>query len=166
MPPIHSSRSGFTGFFTSTGTSAPLRLSARACMAKGLAVVRAPIHRMSTPYFRLSSTCCGVATSVAMSIPVSSLTVFSHGSAFSPLPSKPPGLVRGFHTPALNMWHPFEASCLAVVITCSSVSAEHGPAMTNGRSLSLGKFNGSSSSSISNHFSPALPFPKGGLPVR
>ena len=35
--PIHSSRSGFTGFFTSTGTSLPAscRASAISCMAKG-----------------------------------------------------------------------------------------------------------------------------------
>ena len=148
IPPIQSSRSGLTGFFTNTGLSMPFMLSAKACIAKGLAVVRAPIHKMSTPYFKQSSTCSGVATSVAISMPVSSFTALSHGRAVSPLPSKPPGLVRGFHTPARNMWQPLSASCFAVVITCSSVSAEHGPAITNGRSLSQGKFNGSSSSSI------------------
>ena len=150
--PIQSSRSGFTGFFTSTGTSTPFRLSASDCMANGLAEVRAPTQRMSIPYFKASSTCSGVATSVAVSIPVSSFTCFIQGKAFSPFPSKPPGLVRGFHTPARNMWQPLAASCLAVVITCSSVSAEHGPAMIQGRSWSLGKFNGSNSNSIVVYF--------------
>ena len=148
MAPIHNSRSGFTGFFTNTGTSTPLRLSARACMANGLAEVRAPTQSISMPYFNASSTCSGVATSVAVSIPVSSLTCFIQGRATSPLPSKPPGLVRGFQIPARNMWHPSCLSCLAVVITCSSVSAEHGPAITNGRGLSLGRFNGCNSKSI------------------
>ena len=140
--PIHNSMSGLTGFFTSTGTSVPCSESAKACIAKGLAVVRAPIHRMSMPYFMASSTCSGVATSVATIIPVLSFTFLSQPSAGSPCPSKQPGLVRGFQAPARNIWHPFEASCKAVVITCSSVSALHGPAMINGRSLSLGRFSG------------------------
>ena len=148
MAPIHSSRSGFTGFFTSTGMSIPFKLSAKACIAKGFADVRAPIHSTSMPYFRASSTCSGVATSVAVIMPVSSLTRCIQGRAFSPLPSNPPGLVRGFHTPARNMWQPLDASCLAVSITCSSVSAEHGPAITVSRLLSLGKLSGCSSSSI------------------
>ena len=146
--PIHNSRSGLTGFLTNTGTSVPCKASASACMAKGLADVRAPTQRMSMSYFRASSTCLGVATSVATSMPVSSFTRFIQGSAFSPLPSKPPGLVRGFHTPARKLWQPLEASWRAVVITCSSVSAEQGPAITKGRSLSLGSFKGSNSSSI------------------
>ena len=146
--PIHSSRSGLTGFFTNTGTSTPFNESANDCMAKGLALVRAPTQRMSMSYLRASSTCSGVATSVAVNMPVSSFTCFIHGRAFSPLPSKPPGLVRGFQTPALNMWHPLPASWRAVVITCSSVSAEQGPAMTIGRSKSLGRPSGSKSSSI------------------
>ena len=148
IAPIHNSKSGFTGFFTKTGMSTPFRLSAIACIAKGLAEVRAPIQRMSTSYLRASSTCSGVATSVEMSMPVSSFTRFSHGSAVSPLPSKPPGLVRGFHTPARNILNPCEANWRAVVITCSSVSAEQGPAITNGRSSLPGKFNGLSSISI------------------
>ena len=148
MAPIHSSMSGLTGFFTSTGMSTPRSASANACIAKGFAVVRAPIHSTSIPYFRQSSTCSGVATSVATSMPVSSFTRFIQGSARSPLPSKPPGLVRGFQTPARNMWQPFVASCCAVVITCSSVSAEHGPAITIGRRLSLGRFSGCNSNSI------------------
>ena len=122
------------GFFTSTGISIPLSESASACIAKGLAEVRAPIQIMSTPYSNTSSTCSGVATSVATDIPVSSFTRFSHGNAFSPCPSKPPGLVRGFQTPARYTLQPSEASCRAVDITCSSVSAEHGPAITKGRS--------------------------------
>jgi len=154
MAPIQSSRSGLTGFFTSTAPSKPLRLSASSCMANGLALVRAPTHRMSMPYLRASSTCSGVATSVAVSMPVSFFTSCIHGRAFSPLPSKPPGFVRGFHTPARNMWQPFAAKLRAVVITCSSVSAEHGPAITNGRSppLSDGKLRGSSSNSITYDF--------------
>ena len=140
--------SGFTGFFTSTGMSIPCKLSAIACIAKGFADVRAPIHSTSIPYFRASSTCSAVATSVATSMPVVSLTRCIQGSAFSPLPSNPPGLVLGFHTPARNMWQPFAASCMAVDITCSSVSAEQGPAITVRRSLLLGRLSGCSSSSI------------------
>src|SRR5574344_442722 len=79
-------------------------------------------------------------------------TSLSQGSASSPLPSKPPGLVRGFQIPARKLWQPFCANWRAVVITCSSVSAEHGPAITNGRSLSLGRFNGCSSNSIVVYF--------------
>ena len=60
------------------------RTSANACTAKGLAVVRAPIQRMSMSYFSASSTCSGVATSVEMSMWVSSFTCFIQGSAFSP----------------------------------------------------------------------------------
>ena len=148
IAPIHSSRSGFTGFFTNTGTSTPFKLSASACMAKGLAVVRAPTHSTSMPYLRASSTCSGVATSVAVSMPVSFFTSCIQGRATSPLPSNPPGLVRGFHTPARKMWHPSFASWRDVSITCSSVSAEQGPAMTMGRSLSLGRLSGLSSNSI------------------
>ena len=43
--------------------------------------------------------------------------------------SKPPGLVRGFQMPARNSLMPLSASCLAVLITCSSVSALQGPAL-------------------------------------
>ena len=146
--PIHSSRSGLTGFFTSTGLSMPFMASASACIAKGLAVVRAPIHSISISYFMASSTCSGVATSVPTSIPVSFFACSIHFRAGSPCPSKPPGLVRGFHTPARKLWQPFSASCFAVHIICSSVSAEHGPAMMNGRSWSLGMLRGRSCSSI------------------
>ena len=146
--PIQSSKSGLTGFFTKTGTSTPFKASASACIAKGLAVVRAPIQRISIPYFNASSTCSGVATSVETSIPVSFLTCCIQGSAFSPWPSKPPGFVRGFQMPARKLWQPKVASCFAVVINCSSVSAEQGPAITNGRTLSLGRLSFSNSSSI------------------
>ena len=149
MAPIHNSRSGLTGFLTKTGMSIPLSESAKACMAKGFAVVRAPIHRISMSYFSANSTCSGVATSVDISMWVSSFTCFIQGRAFSPLPSNPPGLVRGFHTPARKLWQPFMANWRAVVITCSSVSALQGPAMTKGRSLSLGKFSGCKSNSNS-----------------
>ena len=121
----------------------PRRLSASSCMAKGLVVVRAPTHSTSIPAFRAASTCLGVATSVAVSMPVSSFTLCIQGSAFSPLPSKPPGFVRGFHIPALKIFTPFDAKPTAVVITCSSVSALQGPAITRGRLASIpGKFNG------------------------
>ena len=133
MAPIHNSRSGLTGFFTRIGTFTPCKLSARDCIAKGFAVVRAPIQSMSKPYLRQSSTCSGVATSVPTSILVDSLTCCSHFSAISPLPSNPPGFVRGFHTPARNRWQPFCARDFAVLRTCSSVSAEQGPAITKGR---------------------------------
>ena len=146
--PIHNSRSGLTGFLTRTVASVPFSASASACTAKGLAVVRAPTQRMSMPCLRASSTCSGVATSVAVSMPVSSLTRSIQGSAGSPCPSKPPGFVRGFQMPARNMWQPLPASCLAVVITCSSVSALQGPAMMKARSWSLGRFRGCSWSSI------------------
>ena len=137
MPPIQSSRSGLTGFFTSTGTSMPFKASARACIAKGLATVRAPIQRISTSAASAASTCCGVATSVATSMPVSFFTRVSHGSPASPTPSKPPGLVRGFQMPARKMRTPLPASWHAVLITCSSVSAEQGPAMIIGRCVSM-----------------------------
>ena len=147
--PIQSSRSGFTGFFTSTGTSTPFRESANSCTANGLAVVRAPTQRMSMPAFNDSSTCFGVATSVAVSIPVSALTRCIHAKPSTPIPSKPPGLVRGFQMPARNILTPLLANEVAVFITCSSVSALHGPAMTIGRSCGIpGNANGCNSSSI------------------
>ena len=143
MAPNHNSESGLTGFFTSTGPSKPRKLSASSCMAKGLVDVRAPTQSISIPYFNASSTCSGVATSVAVSIPVSFFTSCIQGNAFSPFPSKPPGFVRGFHTPARNIWQPLTASSRAVVITCSSVSAEQGPAITMGRPPSSdGRFRG------------------------
>ena len=140
--------SGLTGFFTNTVMSVPRSESASACIANGFAVVLAPTHSMSMPYFIASSACSGVATSVVTIIPVSSFTRFSHASAGSPCPSNPPGFVRGFHAPARNIVKPCCASCMAVVITCSSVSALHGPAITNGRFVSSGNFSLSKSISI------------------
>ena len=132
-PPIHSSRSGLTGFLTSTGMSWPRSASAISCMAKGLAVVRAPIQIMSMPPSSAAMTCLRVATSVAVYIPVSRFTRWSHATPSAPTPSNPPGLVRGFQSPARKIRTPSAASSRAVSITCSSVSALHGPAMTSGR---------------------------------
>ena len=132
--PIQSSRSGLTGFFTSTGTSVPFRASAISCTAKGLAVVRAPIQSRSIPCSSASRTCRSVATSVATYMPVVSLTSRSHASPSAPTPSKPPGLVRGFHRPARKIRMPACASFPAVSRTCPRVSALQGPAMTRGRS--------------------------------
>ena len=147
--PIQSSRSGFTGFFTKTGTSTPFKESAISCMANGLAVVRAPIQRISIPAFNASSTCLGVATSVAVSMPVSALTRCIHANPSVPTPSKPPGLVRGFQIPARKIFIPLLANALAVFITCSSVSALQGPAITIGRSSGIpGNAKGLNSSSI------------------
>ena len=53
------------------------------------------------------------------------------------VPSNPPGLVRGFQIPARNNLMPLSAIPLAVSITCSSVSALHGPAITIGRCGSI-----------------------------
>ena len=132
-PPTQSSRSGLTGFLTSTGMSWPRSASAISCMAKGLAVVRAPIQIMSMPPSSAAMTCLRVATSVAVYIPVSRFTRWSHATPSAPTPSNPPGLVRGFHSPARKIRTPSAASSRAVSITCSSVSALHGPAMTSGR---------------------------------
>ncbi len=142
-PPIHNSRSGLTGFFTSTGISCPRSASAISCMANGLAVVRAPIQIMSMPPSNAARTCLRVATSVAVYIPVSRFTRCSQAMPSTPTPSNPPGLVRGFHSPARNSLKPSAASSRAVSITCSSVSALHGPAMTSGlRGSSPGKLMG------------------------
>ena len=78
-PPIHNSRSGLTGFFTSTGISCPRSASAISCMANGLAVVRAPIQIMSMSPSNAARTCLRVATSVAVYIPVSRFTRCSRG---------------------------------------------------------------------------------------
>ena len=127
--------SGTMGFFMSTATSLlPRRLSAISCTAKGETVVRAPIHNRSTPWRRAHSTCARLATSTAMGRPVAALTSLSHSSAGSPTPSKVPGCVRGFHTPArMTSTRPERASCMAVSTVCSRVSALHGPAMMRGR---------------------------------
>ena len=131
--PIHRSRSGLTGFFTSTGISVSWSASAISCMRKGLALERAPTQSMSTPYLRHSYTCFSVATSQHTFMPVSSLTFLSHLRPGVPTPSKLPGCVRGFQMPARNTWMPLAARSRAVSITCSSLSALQGPAITIGR---------------------------------
>ncbi len=70
-------------------------------------------------------------------MPVSRFTRRSHASASMPTPSNPPGLVRGFHTPARKMRMPSAARARAVASTCSSVSALHGPAMIVGRCAAI-----------------------------
>src|SRR5690606_35308809 len=121
------------GFLISTGTFAPLKASATSCTLKGLTVVRAPIHKLSTSKCNASSTCLPVATSTATGKPVSCLAVCSQGSPFVPTPSKLPGLVLGFQIPALNMsTFPVTASLLAVSTSCVSVSALQGPEITIG----------------------------------
>ena len=102
--PTQRAKSGFTGFFTNTGTSTPFKASAKSCTLNGLTVVRAPIHKTSTPYFKANSMCSGVATSIAKGNPVSFFASTNHFKAGSPIPSKLPGRVRGFQTPALMMW--------------------------------------------------------------
>ena len=128
--------------------STPFSASAISCTAKGLAVVRAPTQSMSIPAFRHSYTCLAVATSVDTYMPVSFFTSFSQASPSTPIPSKPPGLVRGFQIPARKIFTPLAASWVAVDITCSSVSALQGPAITIGR-LSSTPGNKIDSSSIS-----------------
>ena len=131
--PIHRSMSGLTGFFTSTGMSVPLSVSAISCIRKGLAVVRAPTQTISTPALRHSRTCFSLATSVHTFMPSSDWTRLSQGSPSAPMPSKPPGCVRGFQIPARNTWMPRSLRPLAVCMTCSSVSALQGPAIIIGR---------------------------------
>ncbi len=131
--PIHSSRSGLTGFFTSTGRSHPRSASAICCTAKGFDAVRAPIHSRSTPASSAAATCSAVAASVATYMPVSRRTRRSHAKPSVPTPSKPPGLVRGFHSPARKIRTPSAARRRAVASVCSSVSALQGPATTSGR---------------------------------
>ena len=131
--PIHNSRSGFTGFLIRTGISTPFKASAISCTANGLTVVRAPIHRISIPAFNASNTWSFVATSVATYMPVSFFTRFNHCKPSAPIPSKPPGFVRGFQIPARNILTPLDASWVAASITCSSVSALQGPEMMIGR---------------------------------
>ena len=131
--PIQRSRSGFTGFLTSTGMSVSARASAISCTRKGLALVRAPSQTRSTPCFIHSNTCFSLATSVATFIPYSFFTLWSHLSPGTPMPSKHPGWVLGFHIPARNTLIPNSLSPAAVCIIWSSLSALHGPAITHGR---------------------------------
>ena len=133
MPPTQRSMSGLTGFFTSTGMSCPRSASATSCTAKGFETVRAPSHSRSMPASSAAATCSRVATSVATRIPVSRRTRSIQTSPAAPTPSKPPGLVRGFQSPARKMRSPCAASARAVVRSCSSVSALQGPAMSSGR---------------------------------
>ena len=128
--PSHRLRSGETGFLMNRVTSTPRKASASCCTEKGLTTVRAPIQRASTSYLKASSTCSGVATSVAMSKPVSFLAPRSHLSPSSPLPSKASGRVRGFHTPPRrNLTSEIEDKALAVAMICSSLSTLQGPAI-------------------------------------
>src|SRR6266487_422142 len=132
--PIHNSRSGLMGFLMSTGTSAPRNASATSCTLKGFTVVRAPIHNTSISKCNASATCFAVATSTVSGKPVNFFACCSQGKPLVPMPSKLPGLVRGFQMPARNM-STFPVLCkrTAVSITCSSVSALHGPEIINGR---------------------------------
>ncbi len=150
MAPIHSSRSGLTGFFTKTGMSAPktCKASAISCTANGLADVRAPIHNKSIPPSNAAATCSRVATSVATYMPVSRFTRCNHAIPATPTPSNPPGLVRGFHNPARKIRNPAATSCRAVSSVCSSVSALHGPAMTAGRRSAASEKKGNRSFSM------------------
>src|SRR6476619_689029 len=67
-------------------------------------------------------------------MPVSLRACCSHGKPFVPMPSKLPGLVRGFQMPArIISTLPVLCKRTAVSSTCSSVSALQGPAIINGR---------------------------------
>ena len=136
IAPIHSSRSGLIGFLTRTITSTPLNASEISCTVKGFTDVLAPIHNMSIPNFNASYTCFSFATSVPTSRPVSCFTLLSHFSPSVPTPSNEFGRVLGFHIPARNRLTSFIlANCVAVSITCSSVSALHGPEIRKGLPL-------------------------------
>ena len=124
--------SGLTGFFTRTGISVPFNASAISCTRNGFAVVRAPIHTISTPDLMQSETCFSPATSVTTFIPSSFCTLWSHCRAGAPAPSKVFGCVRGFQTPARNTFTPNALRPSAVCITCDSDSALHGPAISIG----------------------------------
>src|ERR1051326_1052532 len=132
--PIHNCISGCKGFFTITGTSTPFNASAISCTEKGFTVVRAPIHKISTPCFSASSTCWALATSTVVSKPNSFFTFFSQVKPTLPTPSNELGLVLGFHIPERKIvTRSSFASSRAVLITCSSVSAPQGPLITSGR---------------------------------
>src|SRR5689334_6608711 len=139
MAPCQRSISGLTGFFTITGINTPRSASAKCCTWKGLTVVLAPIHNTSMSYFRASSICAGSATSTATRKLYCCLTSFSHFNASSPLPSKEPGRVLGFHTPARNKCTCICDKAAAVSNTWSRVSALQGPAIKNGLSFVLKK---------------------------
>ena len=129
IPPIHSCKSGCNGFLTITGIPVPRRDSASSCTKNGLPVVRAPIQKMSIPAFKAASTCCGVATSVAVLRPATFPASFSQFKPSTPEPSKLPGRVRGFHEPALRMaFGNLAAIPRAVSNICLADSALQGPA--------------------------------------
>jgi hypothetical protein len=67
-------------------------------------------------------------------MPVSRFTLLNHGNPAVPTPSKAPGRVLGFHMPARNILMPWAARLVAVVKTCSSLSALQGPAIIIGNS--------------------------------
>ena len=104
--PIHNDKSGFIGFLTSIGVSVPFTASAISCTENGFTVVLAPIHNMSIPYFKDKSIWLVLATSTANSTSSSFLISEIHFRASSPFPSNVPGLVLGFHTPALIRFIP------------------------------------------------------------
>ena len=58
-----------------------------------------------------------------------SLAMLSHSNASSPIPSKDPGLVLGFQTPARNISTLLPLSPLAIASICSGLSALQGPAI-------------------------------------
>jgi len=132
IAPSHRFRSGFIGFLMRILLSVPFNASAISCIANGLADVLAPIQRMSTLALMAFSTWVLFATSVVVSIPVSSLTFVSHFSPISPTPSNDPGRVLGFQIPALKILIPILFRLCAVFSTCSSFSALHGPEIMMG----------------------------------
>ena len=136
--PIHKARSGFTGFFTSTGLSVPFKASAISCTVNGFTVERAPIHRISTSACKAAATWCALATSVAVLKPYSSFTFFSQLRPMTPTPSKPLGFVRGFQIPARKIETASVDSLIlfAVSSICDSLSALQGPAIIKGEGIS------------------------------
>ena len=134
MAPIHKSTSGLTGFFTRTGMSDPSRASQISWTWKGLAVVRAPIHTMSTPASRQAFTWAAEPTSVHTLIPLALRASCNQARPRAPTPSKPPGCVRGFHRPARSTPVPQSLRACAASRTCSRLSALQGPATTKGLS--------------------------------
>src|SRR5690606_39526219 len=96
-------------------------------------VVLAPTHKIFTPAFNAASTWAALATSVVTGNPVSFPAWINHFNPSAPEPSYWPGLVRGFQIPARSACTlPVAASCLAVMMVCSSVSALQGPLMMIG----------------------------------
>ena len=124
--------SGAIGFFTKTGISVPLKVLASSWTEKGFTTVRAPIHSISTPYFKASSTCSGNATSIMTGIPKRSLASIIQMRPSSPTPSNESGRVRGFQMPPRNTCAlPVAYNSPAVASSCSRDSTLHGPLMTS-----------------------------------